>query len=135
MPLLHVYKNGHTIPTLGSRLAEEERQTKTGIPQGLHPSYKLDTTLPPTAYLLKKKSEQRSYKVEQNESTYTVFLKNKPVDPISRQARIARMCTVLTEHGCTKDINKSYDADIVEPMMYTHAVRNDFLIDKGMQIL
>ena len=134
-PFLHVYNNGRTIPTLGSRLAEEERQTGTGDPRGLHPSYKLDTTLALTAYLMKKRSKQRIYKVEQDKSTYTVILETRPVDPISRQVKIAGKCKVLTEHGCTKDINESHDTGIVKPELYVHAVRGDFPIERGMQIL
>ena len=122
-PFLHICKNGDIAPTLGSRLAEEERQAGTGVPQGRYPSFKLDTTLALTAYLLKKGSSQRICKVEQNESTYTVILESKPVDPISKQVKIARMCTVHTAHGCTKDIHASHDGDIAEPRLYLHAVR------------
>ena len=47
-------KTGTLSPPLVHVLQKRSGRRKPGS-QGLHPSYKLDTTLPPTAYLLKKK--------------------------------------------------------------------------------
>ena len=45
------------------------------------------------------------------------------------------MCTVHTGLGYMRDINLSQDEDIAVPDLYLHAVRGNFPIDRGMQIL